>query len=66
MEGMSLQYEPSARDTPMKYTAALEYIGFRTIAYGPVENYLLVLADLDSRGAEGVFLEYPVHHPHAQ
>ena len=36
-EGMNPQYEPSAKDMPIKYIAAQDYIGCRTIAYGPLE-----------------------------
>src|SRR5262245_45450397 len=33
----SPQYEPSASGVPRTYRNALAYIGWRTIAYGPVE-----------------------------
>jgi hypothetical protein len=31
------QYEPSASGVPKRYKESLAYIGWRTIAYGPVE-----------------------------
>src|SRR4029079_13782448 len=36
--GTSPQYEPSAKGVPTRYSDALAYIGWRTIAYGPVET----------------------------
>src|SRR5215472_17596806 len=35
--GTSPQYEPSASGVPTRYSDPLAYIGWRTIAYGPVE-----------------------------
>src|SRR5262249_57577252 len=35
--GTNPQYEPSASGVPRRYRDPLAYIGWRTIAYGPVE-----------------------------
>src|SRR4029079_11905555 len=35
--GTNPQRDPSASGVPIRYTEALAYIGWRTIAYGPVE-----------------------------